>query len=418
MKILKIGFVLIYVLNYMSVSAQQAKVYDLSQRLHVGDTFVPPSSVNLMRGKDSKIDWKALEDKVVLLDLFETSCGACIQIMPHLQELEEKHGDIFKVIIVTPEDKRVMTDFFKKNQYVKEHKVNLSVIYSDSYLRKLFPYKSIPQAVLLYKGKVQAITSSGFIDSDNILRLHKDGKIKLPLKDDFGKANLTADLSNAKEQIKAGVIFSGYQDGINSQPWKFELDSLTGLYKSSLYNMSIYGALLSLASKAKIKETYLPRRDRVVWKVKDPNRFDNFSERTTDVWLVDNGISYERYDVNVRPDSIQARIIMDDFERLYGVRAYVGKKRMPCLVLKPDEIIPYHNKTTEVMTYKGTKALSIFLDYGGNFPPAIDEIGRDDKIRLEPYENLEQLNRQLANYGMKGYIEERDIEVLIIEEIN
>ena len=418
MKILKIGFVIIYVLSYLSVRAQQAKVYDLSQRLYVGDTFVPPKSVNLMRGTDSKIDWKALEDKVVLLDLFETSCGTCIQIMPHLQELEEKYRDIFKVIIVTPEDKRVMTDFFKKNEYVKEHKVNLSVIHSDTYLRKLFPYKSIPQAILLYKGKVQAITSSGFIDSVNILNLYKDGEIKLPLKDDFGKATLTTDLNNAKGQIKAGVIFSGYQDGINTQPWKFESDSITGLYKSSLYNSSVYGALLSLTSKAKLKETYLPRRDRVVWKVKDPNRFDNFSDQTTDVWLVDHAVSYERYDQRSRPDSIQARIIMDDFERLYGVRAYVGKKRMPCLVLKPVEIVPYHNKTTEVMTYKGTKALSIFLDYGGIFPPAIDETRRDDKIRLEPYDNLEQLNRQLANYGMKGYIEERNIEVLIIEEIN
>jgi len=398
--------------------AQQSKGVDLSQRLKVGDAFAPPPSVRLMRGTDSKIDWKALEDKVVLFDLFETSCGACIQIMPHLQELEKKHGDIFKVFIVTPEDKQTITDFFKKNKYLKEHQVNLSVIYSDSYLRKLFPYKSIPQAILLYKGKVQAITSSGFIDSDNILRLHGEGEIKLPLKDDFGKGNLTTAVDRGKNGVKPSVIFSGYQDGVDYQPWRFELDSVTGLYKSSLYNSSMYGALLSLSSKAKMLDPlFFPRMDRVVWKVGDSTRYENF-DKVVDVWLVDHAVSYERYDRNARPDSLQARIIMDDFERLYGVRAYVGKRRMPCLVFKQVQIVPYDRVGTEVMTYKGTTALSIFLDYGGKFPPVIDEIKKDGKIQLEPYATLEELNRQLVAHGIKGYIEEREIEALVIEEVD
>ncbi|WP_270088438.1 TlpA family protein disulfide reductase [Sphingobacterium sp. SYP-B4668] len=418
MRSFKIVAVVLFALGHLTSIAQQPKIPDLSQRLMVGDAFVPPASVLLMRGTDSKIDWKALEDKVVLLDLFETTCGTCIQIMPHLQELEKKHSDIFKVLVVTPQDKQTMTDFFNKNKYLEEHQVNLPVIYSDTYIRKLFPYKSIPQAILLYRGKVQAITSSGFVNSDNILSLYREGAINLPLKDDFGRGDLAAAIRVDRGGVKAGVIFSGYQDGVDYQPWRFEQDSLTGLYKSSLYNASMYGTLLSLSSKAKMLDPlFFPRMDRVVWKVADSTRYENFGS-PADVWLIDHAISYERYDRKGRPDSIQARIVMDDFERLYGVRVYIGSKAMPCLVLGPVEAIPFDKKGTEVMTYKGTTALSIFLDYGGKFPPAIDEAKKEGMIRLEPYGTLEELNRQLAAYGIKGEIKERDVDVLVIEEVD
>ncbi len=418
MRSFKIVAVVLFTLGHLPSIAQQTKVYDLSQRLMVGDTFVPPPSVQMMRGTDSKIDWKALEDKVVLLDLFETTCGTCIQIMPHLQELEKKHSDIFKVLVVTPQDKQTMTDFFNKNKYLKEHRINLPVIYSDNYIRKLFPYKSIPQAILLYRGKVQAITSSGFVNSDNILRLHREGEIKLPLKDDFGKASLVTDVDMDKGGIKAGIIFSGYQDGVEYQPWRFGQDSLTGLYKSSLYNASMYGTLLSLSSKAKMLDPlFFPRMDRVVWKVADSTQYENFGS-PADVWLIDHAVSYERYDRKGRPDSLQARIVMDDFERLYGVKVYVGAKAMPCLVLEPVETVPFDKKGTEVMTYKGTTALSIFLDYGGKFPPTVDEAKKEDMIQLEPYSTLEELNLQLAAYGVKGEIKERNVDVLVIEEVD
>ncbi len=399
--------------------AQKGKAVDLSKALKVGDTFQPPKSVKLIRGNESRIDWEKLEDKVVLLDFFATTCGTCIQIMPHLQELEKELGGIFKVLVVTVQDKRTMADFFKKNSYLKEHNVNLPVIYSDDYLKDLFPHLTIPHSVLLYKGKVQAITKDGFVNKENILKLHRQGQITLPLKDDFGKGEMLAKLGAGNTGLTAGVIFSGYQEGVDYQPWRFEQDSLTGLHKSSVYNASMYGALLSLASRAKIKESYVPRFDRVIWNVKDSTKYENFSEQPSDVWLVDHAVSYERYDMRARVDSIQARIIMDDFVNLYGVRAYESTKKMPCLVLKICPVVNYEGKDTgSKMTYTGTTVLTSFLDYVNKFPPAVDEVNKDMKIRLGTYETLEDLNKQLATYGIRGEIEEREIEVLVIEEVD
>ncbi|MDR2284775.1 MAG: redoxin family protein [Sphingobacterium sp.] len=420
MKNIKLFILFIYIFNVILLQGQKANAIDLSQRLHVGDQFTPPSSVKLMRGMETKINWKALEDKVVLLDLFETSCGTCIQIMPHLQELEKKHSDIFKVLVVTPQDKQTITEFFKKNQYLKEHKVNLSVIYADNYLRKLFPYKSIPQAILLYKGKVQAITSSGFVNSENIQKLYKEGEIALPLKDDFGKASLMTYGSMDNVGIKAGVVFSGYQDGVNYQSWKFEIDSVTGLYRSSTVNSSVYTALLGLISRANLLDKfYVPRLDKVIWKVKDSTIYHNFSEKPTEVWLVDNAISYERHDRIQRPDSMQVLDIMKDFERLYGVSAYMAKRVMPCLVLKPCPVVlSNQNDKSEKLTYVGSKVLAGFLDYVNRFPPVVDEVNVDTKILLEGYDTIEHLNKQLEGYGIRGEIENREIDVMIVEEVD
>ncbi|SKB96128.1 Thiol-disulfide isomerase or thioredoxin [Sphingobacterium nematocida] len=419
MNYLKIYTTLFYCIVCLVSYGQKGESVDFSKALNIGDTFIPPASVELMRGNESRINWKSLEDKVVLLDFFATSCGTCIQIMPHLQELEKELGDVFKVLIVTYQDKRTMVDFFKKNKYLKEHKVNLPVIYNDDYLKGLFPHHTIPHSVLLYKGKVQAITRDGFVNKENILKLHSDGQITLPLKDDYGKGDMLAKLDRGNRELKAGVIFSGYQEGVDYQPWKFEKDSLTGLHKSSLYNAGMYSALLSLSAKAGLlNPRFVPRLDRVDWKVKDSTRYDNFSA-PNDVWLVEHAVSYERYDQKIRADSIQALIIMDDFERLYGVKVGVGSKRMPCLVLKSCPPIDDTTKDTKSkMTYMGTTVLASFLDYINKFPPVIDEVNKDVKMRLGAYETLDDLNKQLATYGIRGAIEERQIEVLVIEEVD
>lgn len=396
---------------------QQGQSIDFSKALKVGDAFIAPKQVKLMRGIDKTIDWKSLENKVVLLDFFSTSCGTCIQIMPHLQELEQKHPDKFKVLVVTAHDKATLVKFFATNAYLKEHQVNLPIIYADQYFHELFPHQTEPHEVLLYQGKVQAITGSSSINETNILQLYAGKTITLPLKDDYGKGSLLNQFDDVKTAIKAGVIFSGYQDGVPYQSWSFVTDSLTGLYKSSVYNTTLYSALLSLTTRAKIKDSsYIPRMERVVWKVKDSTKYYDFKNEK-DEWMLKNGISYERYDTTLRPDSVQARLVLADFLSFYGIKAYEGNKRMKCLVLEKGPIVPYTGSVIDPMSYDGTASFSIFTDFSEKLPPIIDRVGKEIKMDIGKYETLEELNTQLAKYGIVGVIKEEEISVLVIEEV-
>ncbi|WP_164112069.1 MULTISPECIES: TlpA family protein disulfide reductase [Sphingobacterium] len=394
------------------VQAQAKWVPDLSKRLYVGDTFIAPSTVQLMRGGLTRVDWKALENKVVLLEFFDTSCGSCIEAMPKLQKLRDQYPDKFEVLLVGWQDRATLEKLFSSNTYLKENKVNLPVIYADSYLKSLFPHRSVPHAVLLYRGKVEVITTTNFVTAANIERLYKEESIVLPLKDDFG----SRELSDSKKNL--GIKIVGYQDGVPYQGWRFEQDSLSGLIKSSLYNASMFAGLKALASKAKLQQSlYIPRMDRVVWKVRDSIRYYNFANDP--YWDITYKICYERYDSIARSDSLQAQVVLKDFEAFLGVRVYKGTKRMRVLELKPAAVKAYNaSKKQEAMTYMGSAVFAGFTDLSEVFPPVVDNVKSDAKMEIHPYKTLKELNAQLAAYGIKAEYGTADVEVLVIEELS
>lgn len=171
-----------------------------------------------------------------------------------------------------------MDKFFANNAYLKEHKVNLPVIYSDNYLRTLFPHLSVPTAVLLYKGKVRAITMSSYVTEEKIKKLYSGESVVFPLKDDFGKQEIQSEYQAANSLSKLGARFTGYQDGVPSRTWKFESDSSNGLYKSSFYNMPLFTALKTLYHKANPNlPLYVPRMERVLWNVRDSTIYYDFN---------------------------------------------------------------------------------------------------------------------------------------------
>lgn len=314
--------------------------------------------------------------------------------------------------MVTWQGKDELERFFAQNSYLKKSNVNLPVIYADSYLKRFFPHQSVPTAVLLYQGKVQAITTTDYVTEESIMKLYNDEPVFFPLKDDFGKRELS------DRDKKIGVTIMGYQNGVPYRGWTFEQDSLSGLVKSSLYNASVFAALKALASKLKLQQSlYIPRMDRVVWKVSDSTRYYNFDNDP--YWDIANRICYERYDSIARPDSLQALTVLKDFETFFGVRIYNGKKRMQVLELRPIAVKTYKPpKGGERMTYLGTTVFAGMIDYGEQFPPILDRVKSDKKMEIYPYKSLEELNMQLAGYGIKAEYATAEMEVLVVEEFS
>jgi len=394
--------------------AQSDKKIDLSKSLKVGDFFVAPSAVQQIRGDGKVINLQKLADKVVILDFFDTYCGTCIQTMPKLQKLQEKLKDKVQIISVSWQDKATLEKFFEKNEYLKENKVNLPVIYSDVYLKDRFPHKGVPHVVFLYKGKVQAITGNKLITEDHILDLYKNGKIDLPLKDDFGKGNLLGQTAG-ELQIKGAVSLSGYQNGVPFESFKRQVDSMSDLQKTSFYNSSIYSAVMSTWAKIK-KADYIPRSERLLLKVKDPNRYKD-TANIGDVWYMQNAISYERLDAIERTDSAQACIVLKDLHSFLGIRTYKMMKNIKCLILSPCPVKPYTgNIPLDGMTYDGSSVLAVMTDMGQQFPPVLDLVKSKVVIKLGAYSNLKELNEQLVSYGISASIGIGEQEVLVIEE--
>lgn len=396
-------------------NAQSDKKIDFSKALRVTDAFVPPNAVQQMRGDGKSINLQKLENKVVILDFFDTFCGTCIHMMPKLQKIQDRLKDKVQIITVAWQDRTTLEKFFKNNEYLKENKVNLPVIYSDLYLKTRFPHQSVPHVVFLFKGKVQAITGSDFITDENILDLYNKGFVNVPLKDDFGKGDLIA-LGKNDIQIKGMIKLSGYQNGVPFESFRRQKDILTGLQKTSFYNVSIYSAVLSTWAKIE-KSDYIPRPERLVLNVKDPSRYEDINN-IGDVWYIKNAISYERLDAIQLIDSAQARVVLQDLHNFLGIRTYKAMNRIECLILKRGNVKPYTGLAPmKGMEYEGTSVLAVMTDLGRQFPPVLDLVKSRDKIKLGNYSNLEELNEQLAVYGIVAEIGMGEQEVLVIEEV-
>ncbi|MEJ5145196.1 TlpA family protein disulfide reductase [Sphingobacterium sp. MYb388] len=410
-----IALLSVILMSALYVTAQSDRKIDLSKALKVGDTFVAPSAVQQMRGNEKVIDLQKLADKVVILDFFDTFCGTCIQTMPKLQQLQDKLKDRVQIITVSWQDKATLEEFFEKNKFLKENKVNLPVIYSDVYLKERFPHQSVPHVVFLYQGKVQAIASNKVITAEHIMELYANGTIDLPLKDDFGKGNLIRGAQN-EMQIKGAVSLLGYQNGVPFESFRIKQDSITGLQKSSFYNSSIYSTVMAIWAKIE-KSDYIPRSERLCLKVGDPNRYRDIANVGA-MWYVQHAISYERLDAISRNDSAQARIVLHDLHSLMGIRTYKTIKNIECLILRPCPVKSYTGKLPlNGLTFQGSSVLAVMLDMGAKFPPVLDMVKSKETIKLGEYSKLDELNEQLANYGIVAEIGMGEQEVLVIEEV-
>lgn len=416
MNVLKsIALACLFIMNVTLVSAQQVNTGSQYKGLKIGDEFIAPTAMQQLPNRGNGIDLKKLENKVVILDFFDTYCGTCIQSMPHLQQLQNKLKNKIQIITVGWQDKATLEKFYATNAFLKENKVNLPVIYSDVYLKERFPHQSVPHVVFLFKGKVQAITGGKLITEETILSLFKEGTIDLPLKDDFGRAGLMAGTADGG-LLKGAVSLSGYQNGVPFGSLKMQQDSSIGLKKSSFYNVSIYSAVLSTWAKIK-KSDYVPRPERLVMNVKHPDRYKDINN-IGDMWYRQYAISYERLDSIQRADSAQAAIVLNDLHNFLGIRTYKAMKQIECLVLKPCPVKPYSGKEPlNGMVYDGSAVMAVMIDLSGKYPPVLDLVKSKTKITLGNYNNLEELNKQLASYGIKAEVGFDEMEVLVIEEI-
>lgn len=393
------------------------KQIDRSQELKIGQVMPDMPVQPVLNYKQSNIDIKSFRDKVVILDFFDTFCTNCIAAMPKLQKLQNELGDKLQVILVTWQDQKTIDKFYQTNSFLRENKVKLPTIYSADLLRSYFPHKGVPHTAWLHRNKVQAITYSDFVKAENITALYTNGAIQLPEKSDFNDG--LSSVVNAVSQDKeiGSVRITGYLDGVERTGIQINVDSITGLQKTTFYNMDILGAYTAVWSKIK-KPTFLLKDERIIWKVQDSSQYKYFkSKEGINEWLFKNSITYERYDKIKRSEAEQAKIILDDLNAFFGLNVYWTSKVLPCLVIKHVK-----NKHKDPMPLKseggvgGTDVLAFMIDYQGNYPPIIDEAGAKMNIQIDDYSSLEKLNQQLKFYDLVIIEEKRPIEVLLFEE--
>lgn len=392
--------------------------------LKVGDRLPAAMEHRLLNYKSAKVNLDELQDKVVILDFFDTFCSNCIEAMPKLQKLQNELGDKLQIIVVTWQDSATITKFFRTNQYLKEKNIKLPIIVSDTTLKKLFIHQGLPHVAWLFKNRVAAITFSEFSKAEHVERLYQDGKIQLPLKNDFESNEPEASVvGDSAHSDRGGSVLTGYRDGATEHGFLIYRDTMGYGTYGTLKNMPILAAYVSMWTKVR-KPKFLLNKERIVWEVADSNKYNYLSDKLSyREWLLDHGICYERKIMRNVDDLEFAKSALEDLNQLLGLAVYWDERINDCLELKKLPANKINRKTVmqktgggDTMMIEGTDVLTFAVDMTKKYPPCIDLAKTDIKMEIGEFKTLEELNLQLAKYGLIISKGRRAIEVLVIKE--
>lgn len=412
---MRIQIKILFLLLALGLKAQDK--LDLSKALKVGQDLPVLQALPVLNYQSPKINWAEINDKVIILDFFDTYCSNCIRDMPKLQKLQDELSDKLQIVLVTWQDKETIEKFYANNAYLKKNKVHLPTIYGDTLLKSYFPHKGVPHTAWLFQNRIQAITFADFSTAENVHKLYKEGIIKLPLKADFEDAEQAFVNIEMQKEIIASVAVTGYQDGKNWAGIRLERDNLTDLFVTRFYNTAIFDAYKAAFSKIK-KPEFLLKEERIVWKVKNPDIYRYVSGDGKNAWLLDHAICYERVSPVEKSISVAAKDIIQDLNNLLGLRVYWSISPVPVLVLQTIDTKGIENDASVIKgDIQGTEVLAFMIDYQGGLPPVVDEVKSKQSMDIKDYTSVEAINRQLEKYGLVLKEDVREVEVLVFEEV-
>jgi len=113
-----------------------------------------------------KISIDDLKGKPTLINLWFTSCAPCIEEMPVLNRMKEKHGDKFNFIAITYEKKDIVDKFLKRKEFNFTHIVDSKELTTD------LGFKGFPVNLFLDKSGILKR-----IEGNVPYKIDKDGKV-------------------------------------------------------------------------------------------------------------------------------------------------------------------------------------------------------------------------------------------------
>lgn len=129
----------------------------------------PPAPAAIMQADIKDLDGNSfkLEDKkgkVVLVDLWATWCGPCVEAMPDLIELQDKYRDKNFEVIGLDTDEEETPDYIKA--FARKKNLNYQLGYADAKMMsefiKVTRLQGIPQSILINRdGRMVGIFPGG-----------------------------------------------------------------------------------------------------------------------------------------------------------------------------------------------------------------------------------------------------------------
>ena len=299
--------------------------------LQVGDPvpdIVLEHIVNYNGGSARLTDFN---DRLLILDFWETWCTPCVKGLPLMQQLQQEFGGQLQLLLVSTQKTTTIAPFLRKNN------ISLPSVTEGKYLNKLFPHQFVPYQVWIKNGKVFALTTHQAVTAANIRDVLSGKRSSLAEKKfDFDydprKPLLLNENGGKLSDLQYRSLITGYIDGIGSGG--VSTDSM-GRYKLRALNanvLQLYRAIFRLGQSSPLALTNRCILELDTSRVLPPKHIPAYSPEVRD--------KYFCYELIV-PPALKAQahdLMLEDLNRFFGalyqVRAAVEKRTVDCWVLR------------------------------------------------------------------------------------
>ncbi|RXK60667.1 TlpA family protein disulfide reductase [Lacibacter luteus] len=291
--------------------------------LTVGDKMPPLVLNNILNSKTTAAKLQAKKNQLLLIDFWGTTCGTCIGSMPKMAALQKKWGDSINIILVSPEEKEKIEDLFRRRKEVKT--IGLPIAYGDKMLRKLFPYQSVPQIVVIDdQQRIRAITFHEYITEENLNRIRRSDTATLPLKHDIIGVDYSVPF------ITTGLV--GNEDVFFSTLFTKEIPGLS--YGSGFKNNHTKFIAKNMTLRDLYESAYM-RQIFILAREKNLKILVDSGVNTTDRYCFELNIQDQGN--NKRNEFYLLNQMQHALDQFFGVKSKVENKTMECWVIRSNK---------------------------------------------------------------------------------
>lgn len=411
------------------------------ERLKAGDRLPFEAFHNMVNysGKDMKlIDQKP---KLRLFDFWGVQCAPCIAAWPKLLGFQKEFGKDLQIVLVNKyEDEKQVRDFIVKRKRIYKVDMNLPISTRDTTIWKYFPALGVPRYYWIDSNNViRAITSGDELTRENIKRWIDSGPFALK-EIEYKKWHFVNSFQpifvngNGGERSSDVFIWSSSltkgQTDVSSSS-KIYYDPQSG-YGISVINNSILGLYATAYNnRRKYYSSFFDylHRPRTEVIAKDTARFDLRAM---------GGVNYNYQLISGTPKSGEELLVMmkEDLGRYFNMRVAWEKRKKKCLVFTMFDSTLAKRKVVGLEL--SIKDMGIAIDsipvallvehmematpYRSSWYPIIDETGYKGLltgIRAEgnAYDPGD-FDRMLSKFGMRFKVETREVDVLVLRDLN
>jgi thiol-disulfide isomerase/thioredoxin len=415
--------------SYSQTKITKSKKQTTTQSfLRVGDK-IPDRyfAVNNYLNKQIKIS--ELDADLILLDMWGTYCVSCIDHMPEIEALQKYFKDSIQVLMVTKNSDVEVKKCAIRAENVRNN--TLPFINGKENLAAYFNLSFVPQYVWIDKqGVIKYITEESGVSRNNISKFLAGDILS------FKQKTIIPDPNGTDPLLVQMYPYLGKEFFINSYLAPLDLNryttgSLEGYGLDMPNAKSVSGNSFSFKSLYKVAYGYSDfeqtlSNDRVLI---------NFNDTAI---YADPAKAYI-YEIQVNKNVSKKRVlkhIQSELDLFFNVNSFMEKRSVQCLVLnKLDNGHTYYTTKTDTNRYDkvGNKLLKVTLPWGKFLkwtngmriiPPytIIDETGIDDKAVVDfqlslNFENMDEVQRSLAPYGLTMTLEQRQLDCIVINDV-